>query len=46
MNIVVSGKTYGTVSKADGTFSLILEENSGELSFSFVGFETQKVRIN
>jgi TonB family protein len=46
MNIVVSGKTYGTASKADGTFSLILEENSGELSFSFVGFETQKVRIN
>ncbi|WKZ58192.1 MAG: TonB family protein [Cyclobacteriaceae bacterium] len=46
MNIVVSGKTYGTVSKADGTFSLALEENSGELSFSFIGFETQKVRIN
>ncbi len=46
INIVVSGKTYGTASKADGTFSLALEENSGELSFSFIGFETQKVRIN
>ncbi|MBX2969351.1 MAG: TonB family protein [Cyclobacteriaceae bacterium] len=46
MNIVVSGKTYGTVSKADGTFSLMLEEKSGELAFSFIGFESQKVRIN
>lgn len=46
MNIVVSGKTYGTVTKADGTFSLKLEENSGELAFSFIGYETQKVRIN
>lgn len=46
MNIVVSGKTYGTVSKADGTFNLMLEEKSGELAFSFIGYESQKVRIN
>jgi TonB family protein len=45
MNVVVSGTTTGTVSNLDGTFSVPVEDKSGELVLSFVGYETKKLRF-
>lgn len=45
MNVIVSGTTTGTVSKLDGTFSMSVEDKSGELALSFVGYETKKIRF-
>lgn len=45
VNIVVSGKTYGTNSKEDGSFTLTLKENSGVVIFSHVGYVSKAVKI-
>jgi TonB family protein len=45
-NIVVYGKTYGTHTKADGSFTLTLQENSDKsVVFSHVGYESRAVKI-
>ncbi len=44
-SVAIKGKTGGTTSDADGAYSLAVPEGSNTLVFSFVGFETQEVKI-
>ncbi len=46
VNISVVGTTTGTVSDAEGNFSLNVSSLNDTLSFSFVGYQTQTVPIN
>lgn len=47
VNIVISGTTTGTVSDINGEFSLPVPDiQNGQLSISFIGFETQTVGLN
>jgi TonB-dependent starch-binding outer membrane protein SusC len=45
VTVVVSGTTTGTVTNADGNFSLAIPEGAESLQFSFVGMRTQEVPI-
>ncbi|NOT51656.1 MAG: SusC/RagA family TonB-linked outer membrane protein [Chitinophagaceae bacterium] len=45
VSVVVPRTTTGTVTKADGTFSLAVPANARQLQFSSVGFATQVVTI-
>lgn len=47
VNIVVKGQTIGTMSGPDGTFALpnVPGGNNAVLVFSFIGYQTQEVRI-
>ncbi|MEL7004356.1 MAG: carboxypeptidase-like regulatory domain-containing protein, partial [Bacteroidota bacterium] len=46
VNIVVKGKVIGTISGADGNYSLNIDQAPPlTLSFSFIGFETQEIEI-
>lgn len=42
-SVIVSGTTIGTITDMDGNFSLQIPVNANELTFSFVGFLTEKV---
>ena len=42
-NIVLAGTSSGTVSDRDGSFKLQTSLQSGEVVFSFVGFDTKKL---
>ncbi|MEQ9098363.1 MAG: TonB family protein [Imperialibacter sp.] len=42
-NIILAGTTAGTVSDRDGSFKLQTSLQSGEVVFSFVGFDTKKL---
>lgn len=44
VTIVVQGSTSGTVSDANGAYSIVAPEN-GTLVFSFIGLKTQSVEI-
>ncbi len=44
-NIVISGTTVGTVTSLDGTFQLKSPVTSGNLVFSFVGYETKEINF-
>jgi TonB-linked SusC/RagA family outer membrane protein len=46
VNVVVKGSTIGTITDADGNYSLQIASEEGVLIFSFVGFQTQEVPIN
>jgi len=46
VNIVIEGTTTGTISSIDGTYSLKVDNLSGNLIFSFMGFTSQTVAIN
>ncbi len=47
VNIVIAGTTNGTVSDANGEFSLVVPDLSkDQLTFSFIGFETQTIDVN
>ena len=47
VNIVVNDNgTLGTTSDIDGNFSLEIDEQISNLTFSFVGYEKKKVDIN
>jgi len=46
VTVVVKGTTIGTVTNADGQFSLVLPPNAETLMFSFVGMKAQEVVIN
>ena len=46
VNILVKGTTNGTISDADGAFSINANSANDVLVFSFVGFLTQEVAIN
>ncbi len=44
-NIVVKGTTVGTISDAQGNYSIDVPAGSGTLVFSFIGYRTQEVSI-
>jgi TonB-linked SusC/RagA family outer membrane protein len=46
VNIVVKGTTNGTISDANGAYSLLVNSPDAILLFSFVGFNTQEVSLN
>lgn len=46
VNILVKGTTNGTISDADGNFSVNANSANDVLVFSFVGFASQEVSIN
>ncbi len=43
--VFIPGTTTGTVTKPDGTFELIIPSNTATLSFSFIGFKAQEIRL-
>src|SRR5688572_13707002 len=45
VNIIVKGTTEGTISDADGNFSVNVPAKDAMLIFSFVGYSTQEVAI-
>lgn len=45
VNVVVKGTTNGTVTDADGKFSLSVPSSGASLIFSFIGLKTQEVAI-
>jgi TonB-linked SusC/RagA family outer membrane protein len=46
VSVSVKGTTTGTISNADGEYSLIVPDNASALVFSFVGMKTQEVPIS
>lgn len=46
VNVLLKGTTKGTVTDADGKFSLNVESTDGVLVFSFIGFVSQEVPLN
>ena len=45
VNILVKGSTQGTISDADGRYSIVVPSPDGVLIFSFVGYLTQEVSL-
>ncbi|HWV31919.1 MAG TPA: TonB-dependent receptor, partial [Dyadobacter sp.] len=45
VSVVVKGTTTGSITGADGTFSLNVAETATTLSFSFIGYSSQEVAI-
>ena len=45
VSIVVVGTSTGTITDADGIYSLTIPAKSRELKFSFIGFETQQLPV-
>ncbi len=45
VNVVVKGTTNGTVTDADGKYSLAVPASGGALVFSFIGLKSQEVTI-
>ena len=46
VTVVVKGTTIGTVTDADGEFSLNIPLDAETLQFSFVGMQTQEIPVN
>jgi TonB-linked SusC/RagA family outer membrane protein len=46
VSVTLKGTKIGTTTDAKGAFSLTLPNDNGTLVFSYVGFESQEVRIN
>jgi TonB-linked SusC/RagA family outer membrane protein len=46
VNVVIKGTTTGTVTDADGNFTLSVPTGKETLSFTFIGLATQEVAIN
>lgn len=44
-NVVVVGQSIGTITNADGSYSLAVPSNATALEFLFVGMESQEVTI-
>ncbi len=45
VNVIVKGTTNGTVTDADGKFSISVPANGGVLIFSFIGLKSEEVPI-
>lgn len=45
VTLVVKGTTNGTVTNANGEFSIQIPESTETLTFSFVGFKTQEIEL-
>lgn len=46
VSVVVKGTSQGTVTAADGTYSLVVPNEKATLSFSFVGFQTKDMLVS
>ena len=47
VNVFISGTTQGTITDGSGRFSLKIKDiNNTELTFSFIGYDKQKIRLN
>src|SRR3954469_21454939 len=46
VNILVKGTSVGTVSNADGLFSINVPETAKSLVFSYIGFASQEVDLS
>ena len=45
VNIIVEGTNKGTATDADGKFSLEVPSSESTLSFSFIGYTTQRIKV-
>ncbi len=45
VNVVVQGTTTGTITSADGTYSLNIPSGDVSLQFSFIGYEAQVIPV-
>ncbi len=45
VNVIIKGKTTGTITDANGTFSINVTGNDQTLVFSFIGFNPQEVAV-
>lgn len=45
VNINVKGQSYGTVSNADGKYSILISAPQATLHYSFIGFVSQEVAV-
>ncbi|MCT4586309.1 MAG: TonB-dependent receptor [Carboxylicivirga sp.] len=45
VNVLVTGTTNGTISGADGDYSILVNENDS-IQYSFIGMETQVIAVN
>jgi TonB-linked SusC/RagA family outer membrane protein len=46
VNVVIKGTTNGTVTDADGSYSIHVPSNQSILQFSFIGLTTQEVTVD
>jgi len=44
--VLVSDKSIGTISGNDGSFSLNIPRNVGEISVSYLGYKSQTIKVN
>jgi TonB-linked SusC/RagA family outer membrane protein len=45
VNVSVKGTTIGTITDANGSFTLSVPDNNAVLVFSFIGFTTQEIKV-
>jgi len=45
VNVLVKGKTTGTITDVNGSFSIVAPGNNATLVFSFIGFNSQEVPV-
>lgn len=45
VNVVIKGTTTGTTTDGDGRYSLMLEDNTSVLVFSFIGYKTTEIPV-
>ena len=45
VNVVIKGTTNGTVTDADGKYSLSIPSSGGSLVFSFIGLKTSEIEV-
>lgn len=46
VTIQIEGASHGTVTDADGKYSIVVSGSDAALVFSFIGYQTQKIPIN
>jgi TonB-linked SusC/RagA family outer membrane protein len=46
VNVLVKGSTIGTVTDANGTYTIGVPDENATLVFSFIGYTTQEVAVN
>lgn len=45
VNVLVKGTTIGVITDFDGNFELEVPENNKDVSFSYIGYKTQEIRL-
>lgn len=46
VSVQIKGTQQGTVTKGNGEYSLVVNQNDASLEFSFVGFKTETISVN